>query len=300
MAVVNTNTNNYLSNGSSQSFVAGQVAGTAASFGRLLSAGLVPGAGGVLSDAAGKVLGAFGFQSADGTTLSAELDWRVRISMARYTAQFFYNGNNPLMKPLSVTSGVVFPYTPTIKITQTARYSQQQLTHANYIMHNYEGSEVGPIEISGEFTVQNQVEGQYLMAVIQFFRTITKMFTGNDLFAGSPPPMVFLDGYGPAYLPHVPCVVSSFSHTMPNEVDYIQVSLNGVAGNQLLRTTQSLDVAGGGASYGSTVRLPTFSTVSVTLLPMYSRKNIANNFTLDKFSKGALIEDGTSSIGGFI
>jgi hypothetical protein len=84
------------------------------------------------------------------------------------------------MYPLSQTSGVVFPYTPSITVNHRARYGVTPLTHANYASYFYEGSEVSSININAEFTVQNIEEGQYLAAVIQFFRTMTKMFYGGS------------------------------------------------------------------------------------------------------------------------
>jgi hypothetical protein len=264
---------------------------------RLAGAGLTPGANGLLSDLAGTIFNNVTFMGVDGQATRPDYDWRVRVSMAKYAASLFYdNPANPIMTPLNSvlgTSGVIFPYTPAITITHSARYTPQSLTHSNYNSYFYDGSEVPSISIAGEFTVQNVVEGQYLMAVIQFFRSVTKMFFGADTNAGSPPPIVFLDGYGPTYLPHVPCVVTQFTHTMPAEVDYVQVPVGAplsTSGVQL-PTNDTL---------GGPVRLPTSSTVNLTLQPIYSRSNIFNNFTLDKFAKGALVRNGTSTTGGFL
>ena len=106
--------------------------------------------------------------------------------------------------------------------------------------------------------------------------------------------MVFLDGYGGFYLPHVPCVVTSFSHTMPADVDYINVpvgtSLSDVAGNAV-NTASNL---------GPSVRLPTTSTFSISLQPVYSRTNIANNFTLENYSLGVLAQSSVGPRGGFL
>jgi hypothetical protein len=267
---------------------------------RLAQAGLTAGANGLLKDIAGSVFN-INFQSSDGSEISPENDWRVRISMSNTVANMFYdNPSNTLLRALNSrtgTSGVVFPYTPTVSLSHNARYGSQVLTHSNYNSYFYEGSEIGAITINGEFTVQNIKEGQYLMAVIQFFRICTKMFFGADEFAGSPPPLVFLDGYGDAYLPHIPCVVTQFSHTMPGDVDYVQVPI-GVeinSGGQLpIGPPSSND------SYGGVVRLPTSSTVTVNLQPVYSRKNIAENFTLDKYARGLTIQGGNSTKGGFI
>lgn len=291
------NTNNFQNDGSVQSF-----AGTAPNPGiggdpssnRLAQAGLVPGAGGVLSDLAGKVFN-INFNGADGQRVAAEIDWRVRISMASTAAALFYNNAaNPIMAPLRNTKGLVFPYTPTVSMTHTAKYGQTPLTHSNYSSYFYEGSEVSTINIKGDFTVQNATDGQYLMAAIQFLRSCTKMFYGNEIFAGSPPPMVFLDGYGPTVIPHVPCVVTQFNQSLPSDVDYVQipvgVPVNGVQAGNPLAT----------ANYGATVRLPTHCSLDVTLQPVYSRLNISRNFSLERFASGGLIQNGSSSTGGFI
>jgi len=61
---------------------------------------------------------------------------------------------------------------------------------------------------------------------LYFFRAATKMFYGNSgTYQGAPPPIVYLDGYGAHYLPHVPCLLTQFSHTMPNDVDYIETKV---------------------------------------------------------------------------
>ena len=292
-----TNTDNYSGDGSSatQGFAspAAYAAPNSPSAARLAVSGLVAGAANTLADIAGRVFN-FNFKNANGDTIDPTQDWRVRISLQPTTAGLFYsNPNNPIMYPLSQTSGVVFPYTPSITINHRARYGQTGLTHANYASYFYEGSEVDSISISAEFTVQNIEEGQYLAATIQFFRTMTKMFYGGSRLAGTPPPMVFLDGYGEAYMPHVPCVVTQFTHTMPNDVDYIEVpvgvNLNNVAGQQINTN-----------NFASRTRVPTASTLSVVLQPVYSRQNVSDNFTLESYGAGGLIQGSNSPRGGFL
>lgn len=285
------NTNQYQSDSSVQSY-----AGTATNPGvmdspsaaRMSTSGIPNGAN---TSTGGQVFN-INFQGADGTALAVEVDWRLRISLSNQLASMFYN--NPIMAPLQGTKGVIFPYTPQVTLSHNARYSPTALTHSNYNSYFYEGSEVASIQIQGEFTVQNVNEGQYLMAAIQFFRTCTKMFYGNDINAGSPPPMVFLDGYGPAYLPHVPCVVTNFSHTMPQDVDYMQIPM-GLSTSGIAPGTPVGQVNVGGPTW-----LPTNSSLSVTLQPIYSRTNVARNFTLQKYASGELIQNPTSSIGGFL
>jgi len=215
-------------------------------------------------------------------------DWRVKISLAQ-SADYFYKDKNPgILAPLVKTNGVVFPYTPQISLTHNAKYGATNLTHSNYTNYFYEGSEVQAINISSEFTVQNVNEGAYVLACIQFFRAATKMFFGQGKNVGHPPPMVFLNGYGDYYFPNVSCVITNFTHTMPAEVDYIPVAINGQAYTDDNGTKSTI---GGGYA-----RVPTSSTISITLQPIYSRRNLADNFNLEEFAKGSLIK----GKGGFI
>jgi len=226
-------------------------------------------------------------------------DWRVRVSLAP-NSQYFYNdpNGNSLLSPLiaenangfsgalgAVTGlsqprvGVIFPYTPQIQISHSANYSAQKLTHNNYTQYFYDNSEVSAISISGEFTVQNINEGQYLLAAIYFFRSVTKMFFGADQNAGNPPPIVYLNGYGQYYLPNVPCVVTQFSHTMPADADYMDIPEPGVpAFNPQFQNARL-----------NSTRLPTTSTITLSLQPVYSRLAQSQGFSLNDFSRGALI-----------
>ena len=239
-------------------------------------------------------------------------DWRVKISLAE-SADYFYKaasaaGQNQqireILAPLSETDGVIFPYTPNISVTHAARYGSQQLTHSNYTNYAYEGSEVQAITIAGDFTAQTQAEALYVLACIQFFRAATKMWFGGNSgsHVGNPPPLVFLNGYGDQYFPNVPCVITSFTHTMPPDVDYI-AAVNNV--NESNAETQRLSRYTGnnsntGITYASTTMIPTQSQISVTLQPIYSRKNIYDNFSLDKFAKGELLGSKVAGKGGFI
>jgi hypothetical protein len=210
---------------------------------------------------------------------STDNDWRIKVSLSD-SANIFYLATNTgtdsaILQPLVATGGVVFPITPQLQISHTARYSSTPLTHSNYAMQFYEGSEAGSIMLNGEFPIQTISEGQYLLAAIYFFRAATKMFWGSENLAGTPPPMVFLDGYGEHYFPHVPCVVTNVMHTLPDSVDYIDVPIRSIDGQY---------------NYGST-RLPLQSTLQVTLQPIYSRNSLTQ-FTLSDFAAGRMVYGG--------
>jgi len=234
-----------------------------------------------------------------GSSTAMQEDWRVRISLAT-NATIFYKSNNPgIQAPLLNTSGVVFPYTPSISVAHNANYGQTRLTHSNYASYFYEGSEVSAITIASEFTVQSEEEGKYVLAAMTFFRSCTKMWFGTQTqpLAGNPPPMVFLNGYGKLYFPNVPCVITSFNHTMPAEVDYLEVKHSADELNPFGRiktggqTKSQIEMLSNSAT-----RVPTSSTMSITVQPVYSRKFIHENFNLDSFATGELL----LNRGGFI
>jgi hypothetical protein len=227
-----------------------------------------------------------------GPSSPVDEDWRVRISLAT-NSNIFYKSNNPgVQAPLLNTSGVVFPYTPSISVQHNANYGQTKLTHSNYASYFYEGSEVSAITIASEFTAQSEEEGKYVLAALTFFRSCTKMWFGTQTqpLAGNPPPMVFLNGYGKLYFSNVPCVITSFNHTMPAEVDYIEIkhSLDELQPYGRMKTggiskTQAEMLS------NSATRVPTSSTMSITVQPVYSRKFIHENFNLDSFANGELL-----------
>lgn len=278
-----------------------------------------------------------GFQNQSGTggaTAAGEDDWRVRLSLPDNSQLFYKNGGssstqNALMAPLMETNGVIWPYTPSVTISHVANYNPVQLTHSNYSAQFYNNSDVADITIAGEFTVQSVEEGQYLMAAIYFLRSATKMFFGQGANVGNPPPILFLDGYGSHYFPHVPVVVTNFTHTMRDDVDYLQIPISTTTLEETLITEPdnqnigSVQLSTEEQQYvpsllkgnpearqnrykseyktiTSTSRVPTSSSISVTLRPMYSRKNLHDRFNLDDFATGKLIADKDKGFGGFL
>jgi len=227
-----------------------------------------------------------------GSSTAIDEDWRVRISLAT-NATIFYKGKNPgIQAPLLNTSGVVFPYTPSITVQHNATYGMTKLTHSNYASYFYEGSDVSAITIACDFTVQSEEEGKYVLAAMTFFRSCTKMWFGTQTqpLAGNPPPMVFLNGYGKLYFPNVPCVITGFTHTMPAEVDYLEVKHSADELNPYGKMkTGGVTKTQSEMLTNAATRVPTSSTMSITVQPVYSRKFIHENFNLDSFATGELL-----------
>jgi hypothetical protein len=245
-------------------------------------------------------------------------DWRVRLRLAPQ-AKYLYNAPNPgILKPLQVTDGVIFPYTPTIATAYKANYNSYDLTHSNFRGYFYQNSYVEPIQLTATFTAQSTAEANYLLAVISFFKSITKMFYGQDAERGAPPPLTYLTGLGEYQFNEHPCLVSQFNYTLPADVDYIRAgSPNQLGLNQVnQRDRQSVST---GSLFGGLNRLaaalltkgaipnapappslgqnrptyvPTKIEISLQLLPIQSRNQVSKQFSLKEFANGNLIKGG--------
>jgi len=245
-------------------------------------------------------------------------DWRVRLRLAPQ-AKYLYNDPSPgILQPLKITDGVIFPYTPTITTAYKANYSSYDLTHSNYRGYFYQNSYVDPIQINATFTAQNTAEANYLLAVIQFFRSVTKMFYGQDAQRGAPPPLTYLTGLGEFQFNEHPCVVSQFNYTLPADVDYIRAgSPNQLGTNQI--TQRDRQTVSTGSLFGGLNRLaaalltkgaipnapappgfgqnrptyvPTKMEIIINLLPIQSRDQVSKQFSVKEFANGNLIKGG--------
>ena len=256
-------------------------------------------------------------------------DWRVKLRLAP-GSNYLYNapGGSGILQPLAAQGGVIFPYTPTIATTYKATYSSYDLTHSNYKGYYYQGSQVEPVTLSCPFTAQSTVEAEYLLAVIHFFRSVTKMFYGQDPERGTPPPLVYLTGLGEFQFNEHPCVVQSFTYDLPADVDYIRARSQNVTNSNMLNKRQSTNATGPGTTWGngivgqalttigrltaaklpkgamntppapasfgqnSPTYVPTKMTIAISLLPVQSRKQQSQQFSLRQYANGDLLKGG--------
>lgn len=258
-------------------------------------------------------------------------DWRVRLSLAP-AADYLYKDptirQENVLWPLVSTQGVIFPYTPSVNTIYNATYNPVNLTHSNHIQYFYQGSGVTSINITGTFTAQDTTEAKYLLAVIHFFRTATKMFYGQDAQAGAPPPLLFLSGFGQYQFNQHPVVVSSFNYQLPADVDYIRADSFNVNGSSLLTRRGKNSVPN--TSFDSAInRLKTLGTllgmvkganpqqiaqssravtnelggdrptyvptkidITLALLPVQTRSQISKQFSVKAFANGDLLRGG--------
>jgi hypothetical protein len=256
----------------------------------------------------------------------ASSDWRVRLQLAPQ-ANYLYKAKPPgILAPLYNTDGVIFPYTPSIETSYTASYDRADLVHSNYRGYFYKNSAVGDINIRGTFTAQDTQEADYLLAVIHFFRSVTKMFYGQDTQRGAPPPLVYLSGLGQYQFNQHPCLVSSFTYSLPTDVDYIRAGAPNNYGTNLLSAraktngAQATNAVSAVLSRLTSANLntsnptlnvpivnqlsqnvnnlnqatyvPTKIEISLQLLPINTRSQISQQFSVKDFAAGNLIKGG--------
>lgn len=256
-------------------------------------------------------------------------DWRFRITLAK-DAKYLYNAPEPgILKPLQ-GKGVIFPYVPQITVPYSASYEATDITHSNYKIYNYRGSSVDQITIAADFTAQDTYEANYLLAVMHFFRSVTKMFYGQDKEprAGIPPPLCFLHGFGVYQFDNHPVVIQNFTYTFPNDVDYIAAgdvssgesylyggSNAGVQQGKIpqnnsilsrLRTLTGTGLAPGGVrpkpqftgpnfnllngGRGGVTMVPTKVNIQLSCLPIVTRRALSNKFSLKDYANGSLLK----------
>lgn len=268
----------------------------------------------------------------DGRHPIVDTDWRFRISLSPY-ADYLYNGPNPgILRPLKETDGVIFPYTPTIVRSSETNYQQYELTHSNFRGYFYTNSKEGNIMVTADFTAQDTNEAQYMLAMLHFFRSAGKMWYGQDARRGTPPPLLYLRGLGEHQFNEHACLLSTFTYTLPDNVDYIKTSNTATAqyapkgrmaagsgheswsgkitrmvtsGIEDFLTTGELPDIGSLFGFGSSssgnslvkvtdgaTYVPTKLQIQLALLPVQTRQQVSQEYSLEDFASGKLLKKG--------
>jgi hypothetical protein len=257
-------------------------------------------------------------------------DWRFRVQLSSHPdVNYLYRAPDAaygILRPLIKTDGVIFPYTPSITMTQTATYNSYNPTHSNFRGHWYQGSQQGDIIVNATFTAQDTSEAEYMLAVMHFFRAASKMFYGqNDNRRGTPPPLLYLNGLGEYQFNEHPCLLSMVTYTLPDNVDYIKTSNTASAtyqpqgrtsagsgyeswGSKITRliTGGLEDFLSGGAptisnftgingvtkiTDGATY-VPTQLQIQLNFLPVNTRQQVSQEYSSADFASGKLLKKG--------
>ncbi len=228
-------------------------------------------------------------------------DHRVRLSAYPGQETDVYGPDDRtknILSPLHKTNGLLFPYTPTIQVSQDTSWQAADLEQTNYDILSFQKSASASISLTAKFTAQNQREGEYMMAAIHFLRTVSKTYFGEkdaDTFkdadpaaggdataatvkktavsgrAGLPPPVLIFSGYGDLLFNNVRCVVRSHSWAFDENIDMVKFTLPN----------------------GSTIWLPPVLSISIGLAIQMNTDDLRQLFSLDDFRTGALLTGST-------
>ena len=203
------------------------------------------------------VIGKYGNQD----ILKHTTEQRVRIKVPpKYLVKYTKGSGAEELSDDSGFGGIIFPYTPTISYGVKADWSEIKPLHSNFNIPFYQRSSVGEISITGQFTVENGKDAAVYLSTVHLLRALTKMrfggATNGDADSGAPPPICRLFAFGPNMLSNVPIAITGVRIELPNNCDYF--SLNG------------------------TNSVPTISTLAITCIPVYSRKEM-QNFSVTKY-----------------
>lgn len=154
---------------------------------------------------------------------------------------------------------------------------------------------------------------------IRFLRTYTKMNYGRtDPDRGQPPRILRLFAYGQQMFNDVPVVISKFSLTFPDDIDYVQGEFSndgeftGVSTRNPRLPSNEIgrDPRNPGAGYGQSTAefanndprridrdgysmyLPVFFSINISLLVQQNLSKTVNEFNLNDFASGDLIRKG--------
>lgn len=194
-----------------------------------------------------------------------------------------------LLFPLWSTNGVLFPYTPSLSSGNTAEYDTHPFIHSNYGYNAYIRSYPKPLSLTAEFTAQTNDEALYLLAVLQFFRSVTKSYFGINPYnkAGTPPPTLLFNYLGDYQYNNTPVIVKDFSFTYPADIDYVAVDTTN---NRLYSSNVGVSLPKG-QNMGFTY-VPTHLNITLEMDFQYVPIDLRNNFNLDLFRQGKLLKGG--------
>ena len=184
--------------------------------------------------------------------------------------------------------------------------------------------------VTADFTAQDTNEALYMLAMIHFFRSATKMWYGQDARRGTPPPLLYLRGLGEHQFNEHACLLSTFTYTLPDNVDYIKTSNSATAqyapkgrlaagsGHESWSSKITRMITGGLEDFLTSGSLPSLSSlfgtstsgtglvkitdgatyvptklqIQLALLPVNTRQQVSQEYSLEDFASGKLLKKG--------
>lgn len=195
-----------------------------------------------------------------------------------------------LMSVLKSTNGLVFTETPNISETQAVEYSSYDPVHSLARFNNYVRTQNASLRVTGTFHVTNATEARYLLACIHFLRSVVKMdFGRNAINPGTPPPVLLFSAYGSYMFNDIPVIIKSVSLDYSQDVDYIQVPLDG---SDITKEYKAVSFYQTQMDERNKVWVPTKMAISLQLEQQVAADWLTNEFNLQDFKSGNLLQRG--------
>ena len=197
------------------------------------------------------------------------------------------NSTDNILKPLWKTQGLMFPYTPMIQVQHaTVNYGNYELAHTNYDYFAYQKTSSPTATVTGVFGAHTQEEAEYMMAAIHFLRVVSKSNFGlTDPNRGTPPPKLAFSAYGDAMFNRTPVYIRTVAFGLDQDVDYVPVRQSVSTAVQPGSDPTLDDMLAN--SY-----VPLILNIFVDVMVAPNPSKIRNEFNLDSFRKGKLLDKG--------
>lgn len=193
-----------------------------------------------------------------------------------------------------------FPYTPQIDYSADVKYDMYSTTHTNYQLNGFTRSENPSISMSCKFSAHTAEHFKMSEFAIRFLRTYTKMNYGRtDPDRGQPPRILRFFAHGNSMFNNVPVVLTKFSMTFPEDVDYVKGSVSSDGALTKTSVVKSIQVPSNvlankqaPASSGGDIYLPVLFSISISMLMQQNMYNTVKEFNLKDFANGKLSSKG--------
>lgn len=131
-----------------------------------------------------------------------------------------------LRNALGTSSGLIFPYTPTISFSHQTNYNPVDILHSNIAYQYYKNSPPPSISLSAKFTADNRDNALHMLSAIWFLVACSKCeFGEKSKYAGLPPPVLYLNGYD-HLIDNIPVVITSVKYTYMDNKHYVNLVLD--------------------------------------------------------------------------
>ena len=131
-----------------------------------------------------------------------------------------------LRNALGTSSGLIFPYTPTVSFNHQTNYNPVEIMHSNLTYNYYKNSPPPTIGLSAKFTADNRDNALHMLSAIWFLVACSKCdFGEKSPYAGLPPPVLYLNGYD-SLMDNIPVVITSVRYSYPEIKHYVNLVID--------------------------------------------------------------------------